>query len=252
MHLRVPLTLPRARGSTTRSPSCSTSGRARPADGWERVVERHRARSARSTIGFVGKYVELVEAYKSLNEALVHGGIAQRLPRRASRHIDSEELEKRGADGVAGQTSTASWSRRASARAAPRARSRRSATRARRRCRSSASASACRSPCIEFARNVVRPRAAPTPPSSTRRRRYPVVDLMPEQRGRDRQGRHHAPRRLSRASSSRHARADAYGTTEISERHRHRYEVNNDFRDALERQRHGAVGARRRTAGWSR
>ena len=28
------------------------------------------------TIGFVGKYVQLVEAYKSLNEALLHGGIA--------------------------------------------------------------------------------------------------------------------------------------------------------------------------------
>ena len=83
----LPLMLPRARASTRSSPSCSTSGRARrELTAWERVVAAHqRARSARSTIGFVGKYVDLVESYKSLNEALLHGGIAQRLPRRASR-----------------------------------------------------------------------------------------------------------------------------------------------------------------------
>ena len=47
-------------------------------------------------------------------------------------------------------------------------------------------------------------------------------------------------------------RRDAYGATEISERHRHRYEVNNDFREALDRPRHGDLGRCRPTAGWSR
>ena len=46
--------------------------------------------------------------------------------------------------------------------------------------------------------------------------------------------------------------AEAYGTTEISERHRHRWEINNNYRDAPRAPRHGAVGRCRRTAGSSR
>ena len=93
---------------------------------------------------------------------------------------------------------------------------------------------------IEFARNVVRPRAAPTRPRSIRRRRYPVVDLMPDQRERHRQGRRRcASARIPACSAPGTRAADAYGATEISERHRHRYEVNNDYREALDQ--HGMV-----------
>jgi CTP synthase len=85
---------------------------------------------------------------------------------------------------------------------------------------------------IEFARNVSGLRGAnstefdPTPP-------YPVVDLMPEQRSVTEKG---ATMRLGAypcvlAPGSK--AAAAYGASEISERHRHRYEVNNDFREAL-------------------
>ena len=49
------------------------------------------------TIGIVGKYVDLVDAYKSLHEALVHGGIANGA-RVDLRYIDSEDIEKRGPD----------------------------------------------------------------------------------------------------------------------------------------------------------
>src|SRR5262249_51455321 len=50
--------------------------RAPSLDDWQRVVDRVTKPSNRVTIGFVGKYVELTESYKSLNEALIHGGIA--------------------------------------------------------------------------------------------------------------------------------------------------------------------------------
>ena len=49
-----------------------------------------------------------------------------------------------------------------------------------------------------------------------------------------RQGRHAAPRRLALRREARHnAHAACYGAGEISERHRHRYELNNDFRAEL-------------------
>ena len=45
--------------------------------------------------------------------------------------------------------------------------------------------------------------------------------------------------------------AEAYGSTEVSERHRHRYEVNNAYRDDAGRRPGCASPAPRRTAGWS-
>ena len=63
--------------------------------GWERVVHRLKSPQAEVDIGLVGKYVDLVESYKSLNEALIHGGIGNDC-RVNLRHIDSEEIERRG------------------------------------------------------------------------------------------------------------------------------------------------------------
>jgi CTP synthase len=63
-------------------------------DRWEAVVEKVKnPKKGEVRIGVVGKYVELAESYKSLNEALVHGGIAND----AKAHhefIDSEKLEE--------------------------------------------------------------------------------------------------------------------------------------------------------------
>ena len=64
--------------------------------GWERVVHRLKSPQAEVEIGLVGKYVDLVESYKSLNEALIHGGIGNDC-RVNLHHIDSEEIERRGA-----------------------------------------------------------------------------------------------------------------------------------------------------------
>jgi CTP synthase len=59
---------------------------------WERLVSRIKNPSTTVRIGIVGKYVELPDAYKSLNEALVHGGIANDVAVQLV-YINAEELE---------------------------------------------------------------------------------------------------------------------------------------------------------------
>jgi CTP synthase len=68
---------------------------------WEEVIARITEPKREITVGFIGKYVSLVEAYKSLNEALLHGGIANDCRVRI-KHIDSEDLEKAGVASLAG------------------------------------------------------------------------------------------------------------------------------------------------------
>ncbi|MBP2686351.1 MAG: pyrG, partial [Deltaproteobacteria bacterium] len=68
-------------------------------DDWARVVERWRNPTGEVTIAIVGKYVNLKESYKSLNEALTHGGIAHQV-RVHNRYVDSEEVERQGAEAM--------------------------------------------------------------------------------------------------------------------------------------------------------
>ena len=58
---------------------------------WSELVETVKKPDATVTIGIVGKYVELEDSYKSLHEALVHGGVANRL-RVQVRWVESEDL----------------------------------------------------------------------------------------------------------------------------------------------------------------
>ena len=171
-----------SRASIRSSRRCSTSGRAR------RGCRRGKRSSSaitepkrKVTVGFVGKYVQLVEAYKSLNEALLHGGIANDC-RVEIKHIDSEELEKHGHrdrspqyDGIL----VAPGLRRARHRGQDRG----GAVRAREaRCRTSASASACRWRASSSRATC----AASSKANSTEidpATPHPVVDLMPDQRG---------------------------------------------------------------------
>ena len=59
---------------------------------WEDVVQRAKNPESELTIGMVGKYVELTESYKSLNEALYHGGFANRAGVKVE-YFDSEKLD---------------------------------------------------------------------------------------------------------------------------------------------------------------
>ena len=64
---------------------------------WDQVVEAQLNPQHDLTIGMVGKYIDLVDAYKSLNEALIHAGIANQA-RINIEYIDAEEIERNGPD----------------------------------------------------------------------------------------------------------------------------------------------------------
>jgi CTP synthase len=197
--------------------------------GWEQVVERMRSPQAEVEIALVGKYVDLVESYKSLNEAIMHGGIANDC-RVHLRHVDSEEIERKGpscletSDGILvapGFGTRGTEGKIAAARYA--------------REKGVPYFGIClglQIATIEFARNVAGLHGANSSEFETEPA-HPVIDFLPEQRNIKEMG---ASMRLGAwpCVLSPGTRAEAaYGVREISERHRHRYEVNNDYRERL-------------------
>ena len=74
---------------------------ARPADlkSWKRLIEALENPQHEITIAMVGKYTELTDSYKSLNEALVHAGIHNRSKVRIQ-YVDSEAIERDGTDSL--------------------------------------------------------------------------------------------------------------------------------------------------------
>ena len=109
---------------------------------WHEIVARVTKPEGSVTIAVVGKYTGLLDAYKSLAEALTHGGIANNVKVNLN-WIDSEIFEREDAVNYLDDV-TASWCRGDSASAEPRARSPRSALRASTAYPISESASACR------------------------------------------------------------------------------------------------------------
>ncbi|MEO8844335.1 MAG: CTP synthase [Kofleriaceae bacterium] len=209
--------------------------RASRLDAWEQVVARITAPKKSVKIAFVGKYVQLVESYKSLNEALLHGGIANDCKVQID-HIDSEELEKIGTaglsayDGILVAPGFGARGTEGKIAAVKFAREQRLPY--------FGICFGMQMACIEFARNVCgldKANSTEVDPQTP----HPVVDLMPDQRGVTDKG---ATMRLGSYPCVLKAGTkaqEAYGSTEINERHRHRWEVNNNYRDALER--HGMV-----------
>ena len=120
-----------------------------PADGepdlsrWQDIVEAIRAPEGEVRIAVVGKYTNLLDSYKSLAEALAHGGIANRVKVQLD-WVDSEIFEQRRRGAPAGGVQRHPGARRLR-RARHAGQDRGGALRAREAtCRSSASASACR------------------------------------------------------------------------------------------------------------
>jgi CTP synthase len=199
---------------------------------WEDVVTRITKPRRKVTIGFVGKYVQLVEAYKSLNEALIHAGAANDC-RVEIRHIDAELIEQNGApaslaevDGVLvapGFGARGTEGKIAAVRFA--------------RENKVPFFGICygmQLAVVEFARHVCG-LAGATSSEIDPQSPHPVVDLMPDQRGLTDKG---ATMRLGTypcVLKPGTKAAQAYGTTELTERHRHRWEINNNYRDVLER-----------------
>jgi CTP synthase len=198
---------------------------------WHRIVETFtRPSKGAVKIGVVGKYVHLKDSYKSLHEALVHGGMANDV-RVDLEYIDSEEIEREGAEkllgsvdavlvpggfgdrGTEGKIQAIGWARTS-------------------KVPFFGICLGMQLAVVEFARNVAGLENANSA-EFDRDTPHAVVDLMPEQRSIRTKG---ASMRLGGFPCSLlpgSTAADAYQTTEISERHRHRYEFANDYREEL-------------------
>lgn len=199
---------------------------------WEDMLFALRNPKQTVKIAMVGKYVELHDSYISVNEALKHGGIATRSAVDID-WIDSESLEANGVDldevfkgvdgilvpggfgsrGIEGKILACNYART----------------------HNIPYLGIClgmQIAIIEFARNVLGLDGANSAEIDFETR-YPVIDFLPEKKnltdlgGTLRLGKY--PCVLNPESKS----YELYGADEIWERHRHRYEVNNKFRDAL-------------------
>lgn len=208
---------------------------------WDDIIDRQTNIEGEVTIGVVGKYVGLQDAYKSLHEALVHGGLANRVKVNI-RWLDAELFEQEGDDiaaalepchailvpggfGERGSEGKISAVRFARERKVP----------------YFGICLGMQMACIEGARNTAGIAEAsttefgPTP--------APVVGLITEwmtaeglqkrEEGGDLGGTMRLGAYDAKLAGNSHV-AGIYGATEISERHRHRYEVNAGYRDVLE------------------
>ena len=198
---------------------------------WATMVHRAKHPQGSVEIALVGKYVALHDAYLSVAEALTHGGIENDVKVNI-RWVDSETVTDGnaaelldGADGVLvpggfgsrgieGKIAAVRWARES-------------------RVPFLGICLGLQMAVVEYARHVcgwADAHSSELDPATT----HPVIDLMPDQRGVTAKG---GTMRLGAYPCkvvSRGSRTyQAYGAEEISERHRHRYEFNNEYRDAL-------------------
>ncbi len=197
---------------------------------WIEIVRRLLNPKHEVTIGVVGKYIELQDAYKSVYESIAHAGIANTCKVNV-RRIDAEDLEKKGGmkllkglDGIlvpGGFGDRGTDGKIAAARFA--------------REKGVPYYGLClglQIAVIEIARNVLKIAGA----NSTEfdpKCVDPVINMMEEQKAITDKG---ATMRLGSydcALTPGTLAAKAYGATMVRERHRHRYEVNNAYLDVL-------------------
>ncbi|MDY6828446.1 MAG: CTP synthase [Pseudomonadota bacterium] len=218
---------------------------------WRWVVDAEKSPTAEVTVAMVGKYINLLDAYKSLNESLIHAGIHTSTRVRV-RYVDSEDLEEGGdlgalegvdavlvpggfgARGVEGKIAAVRYARE-------------------NRIPYLGICLGMQIAVVEFARNAVG-LAGANSTEFDRHTTHPVVGLVSEWT--DREGKRERREeggdlggtmrlggqeaRLVRGSAAH----EIYGREIIVERHRHRYEVNNNYLDQLQR-------AGLRVSGWS-
>jgi len=198
---------------------------------WQDIAERFRKpKRGAVKIALVGKYVHLRDSYKSLHEALVHGGLAHNVGIDLA-YVDSEEISKQGPDGLLGDVDAilvpGGFGDRGSEGKIDAIRYAREA-----KVPFFGICLGMQLAVVEFARSI----AKLTKASSREFDKdgdQTVVDLMPDQHGVvDKGGTMRLgayPCVLGEDTKA----AKIYGTSQISERHRHRYEVSNDFREQL-------------------
>lgn len=206
---------------------------------WQKIVEAiHAPAHGSVTVAMVGKYVELTESYKSLTEALRHGGIANSCDVSIV-YVDSEMIEKVGVESA---ISEASGGRGIDAVLIPGGFGSRGSegkiTAARyARERKIPFFGIClglQMAVIEFARSQAE---IPDATSAEFNPQAPnaVIHIMETQKSVQRKGGSMRlgayPCVLKKNSLAR----KLYGADQVAERHRHRFEVNNDFREKLEK-----------------
>lgn len=206
-------------------------------DEWKKIVETIKNPAQMCRIAVVGKYTSNGDAYKSISEALVHAGIPNDA-RVQITWIESDALENgqpadkflSGMDGLIVAPGFGGRGVEGKIRAIQYARE-----------TGLPFLGICfglQMAVIEFARNVCGLEGANSE-EVVAEPAYPVIHLLPDQHGVTDKG---ATMRLGSwpcnlVAGTRSAKL--YGSTKIAERHRHRYEVNNDFREKLSE--HGMV-----------
>jgi CTP synthase len=198
---------------------------------WQKINQILKKPEGEVKIGIVGKYVDLKESYKSLTEALIHGGIGNNVSV-VFDWIDAEALEKDdgvallkkcdgilvpggfGDRGIEGKIKAVKFARE-------------------NKVPFFGICLGMHCAAIEFARHVANLKNANSSEFSSKSP-YLVIDLLPDQNangdmgGTMRLGEY--PCQLRKNSNA----YKAYGKREIEERHRHRYEFNNTYRIQLE------------------
>jgi CTP synthase len=198
---------------------------------WERVAAAAENPKDKVTIAMVGKYVDLADSYKSLNEALAHGGIANECDVEII-HVDSEAIESKGippevksADailvpmgfgprGTEGKIATVRYARENDV----------------------PFLGICfgmQMAVVEFARNVCgmeRANSVEVDPDTP----YPVIDLMLQQRELETKGGSMRLGSYPCVLKENTLALRVYGKKNINERHRHRYEFNTKYRRQIE------------------
>ncbi len=200
---------------------------------WENTVLKPlRSPSQEVQIAVVGKYITLQDAYKSIYEALIHGAISNNA-KLVIKKIDSENIEKKGAAkylkkakgilipggfgnrGIEGKIKAVQFARE-------------------NRIPYFGICLGMHTAVIEFARNVCDLKNANSTEFS-KNSKYPVISLLEEQRRISAKG---ATMRLGaydcRLKKGTHAYS-AYKKEKIRERHRHRFEFNNQYRERMEK-----------------
>ena len=193
---------------------------------WKEFLHRVKNPIGEVTIGLVGKYVELKDAYKSINESFVHAGASNEYKVKVksihSESIDSSTVDESlagldailvapgfGSRGIDGKIEAIRYARE-------------------NKIPFLGICLGMQSAVVEFGRNVLGlsdAHSTEMDPETS----YPVIDIMEEQKGvQDMGGTMRLgayPCTIEKGTKT----FDIYGTTEIEERHRHRYEFNNQF-----------------------
>jgi len=200
-------------------------------DEWERMVHKIYSMTENVEIAIVGKYVHLVDAYKSIIESFIHAGVANDANVQI-KWVDAEDIEKEGPEpylenvdgilvpggfgdrGIEGKITAVRCARE----------------------KGIPFLGIClglQCAVIEFARNVCGLEAGSSEFEPDVE--HPVIDLMLEQRSKSKMG---GTMRLGSYPCVIEKESLAhrlYGVLEIAERHRHRWEVNNAYRETLEK-----------------